>query len=95
MKPGWVGARVEREMDYLETQKEAQPCVDVDDKLVEQQVIVAREKNKLKYAKLSGQPPGTHTHTHAHTRAHTHRRTHTHTHTHMWTRCWGVCFSTE
>lgn len=46
--------RVEREMDYLETQNGAQPCVDVDDKLVEQQVIVAKERNKSKYAKLTG-----------------------------------------
>ncbi|KAI4889181.1 hypothetical protein NFI96_032656 [Prochilodus magdalenae] len=49
-----VGARVdrvEREMDYLETQNGAQPCVDVDDKLVEQQVTMAKEKKKAKYAK--------------------------------------------
>ncbi|XP_028853675.1 olfactomedin-like protein 3A [Denticeps clupeoides] len=45
--------RVEREMDYLETQNGAQPCVDVDDKLVEQQVTVIKEKNKAKYAKLT------------------------------------------
>ncbi|KAG7250568.1 hypothetical protein CRUP_001735 [Coryphaenoides rupestris] len=51
-----VGARVdrvEREMDYMETQNGAQPCVDVDDKLVEQQVTLVKEKNKAKYAKLS------------------------------------------
>ena len=47
--------RVEREMDYLETQNGALPCVDVDDKLVEQQVTVVKEKNKAKYAKLSGE----------------------------------------
>lgn len=46
--------RVEREMDYLETQNGAQPCVEADDKLVEQQVTVAKEKNKSKYAKLTG-----------------------------------------
>lgn len=46
--------RVEREMDYLETQNGAQPCVDVDDKLVEQQVTVAKERNKSKYANLTG-----------------------------------------
>lgn len=46
--------RMEREMDYLETQKDSQPCVDVDDKLLEQQANLAMEKNKLKYAKLSG-----------------------------------------
>ncbi|XP_026131490.1 olfactomedin-like protein 3A [Carassius auratus] len=45
--------RVEREMDYLETQNGAQPCVDVDDKLVEQQVTVVKERNKAKYAKLT------------------------------------------
>ncbi|KAK3512852.1 hypothetical protein QTP70_028924 [Hemibagrus guttatus] len=45
--------RVEREMDYLETQNGAQPCVDVDDKLVEQQVTVAKERNKSKYANLT------------------------------------------
>ncbi|XP_051532374.1 olfactomedin-like protein 3A [Myxocyprinus asiaticus] len=45
--------RVEREMDYLETQNGAQPCVDVDDKLVEQQVMVVKERNKAKYAKLT------------------------------------------
>lgn len=53
-----VGARVdrvEREMDYMETQNGAQPCVDVDDKLVEQQVTQVKEKNKAKYAKLSGE----------------------------------------
>lgn len=53
-----VGARVdrvEREMDYMETQNGAQPCVDVDDKLVEQQVNQVKEKNKAKYAKLSGE----------------------------------------
>ncbi|KAK1799987.1 hypothetical protein P4O66_006502 [Electrophorus voltai] len=45
--------RVEREMDYLEAQNGAQPCVDVDDKLVEQQVTVAKERNKAKYSKLT------------------------------------------
>ncbi|XP_036388103.1 olfactomedin-like protein 3A [Megalops cyprinoides] len=45
--------RVEREMDYLETQNGAQPCVDVDDKLVEQDVTVVKERNKAKYAKLT------------------------------------------
>ncbi|KAJ3602379.1 hypothetical protein NHX12_030135 [Muraenolepis orangiensis] len=45
--------RVEREMDYMETQNGAQPCVDIDDKLVEQQVTQVKEKNKAKYSKLS------------------------------------------
>lgn len=47
--------RVERELDYLETQNGAQPCVDVDDKLIEQQVTVVMEKQKTKYFKLSGE----------------------------------------
>uniref|UniRef100_UPI0037E86B7E olfactomedin-like protein 3A n=1 Tax=Semicossyphus pulcher TaxID=241346 RepID=UPI0037E86B7E len=45
--------RVEREMDYLETQNGAQPCVDVDDKLIEQQVTLVKEQQKAKYSKLS------------------------------------------
>ncbi|XP_055039690.1 olfactomedin-like protein 3A [Misgurnus anguillicaudatus] len=45
--------RVEREMDYMETQNGAQPCVDVDEKLVEQQVTVIKERNKAKYSKLT------------------------------------------
>ncbi|KAL3058414.1 olfactomedin-like protein 3A [Trematomus bernacchii] len=45
--------RVERELDYLETQNGAQPCVDVDDKLIEQQVMLVKEKQKAKYSKLS------------------------------------------
>ncbi|KAJ8259466.1 hypothetical protein GJAV_G00169600 [Gymnothorax javanicus] len=45
--------RMEREMDYLETQNGAQPCVDVDEKLVEQQVTVIKERNKAKYARHS------------------------------------------
>ncbi|KAM9800724.1 olfactomedin-like protein 3A [Syngnathus typhle] len=44
--------RVERELDYLETQNGgAQPCVDVDDKLIEQQVTQVQEKQKTKYFK--------------------------------------------
>ncbi|KAJ0023684.1 hypothetical protein NQD34_003583 [Periophthalmus magnuspinnatus] len=45
--------RVERELDYLETQTGAQPCVDVDDKLIEQQVSLVQEKHKNKYYQLS------------------------------------------
>ncbi|XP_068171782.1 olfactomedin-like protein 3A [Antennarius striatus] len=45
--------RVERELDYLETQNGVQPCVDVDDKLIEQQVTLVEEKQKAKYLKLS------------------------------------------
>lgn len=47
--------RVERELDYLETQNGAQPCVDVDDKLIEQQVTQVQEKQKTKYFKLTGE----------------------------------------
>lgn len=46
--------RVERELDYLETQNGAQPCVDVDDKLIEQQVTLVQEKQRTRYSKLSG-----------------------------------------
>nr|XP_057911859.1 olfactomedin-like protein 3A [Doryrhamphus excisus]XP_057911860.1 olfactomedin-like protein 3A [Doryrhamphus excisus]XP_057911861.1 olfactomedin-like protein 3A [Doryrhamphus excisus]XP_057911862.1 olfactomedin-like protein 3A [Doryrhamphus excisus] len=45
--------RVERELDYLETQNGAQPCVDVDDKLIEQQVTQVQEKQKTKYFKVT------------------------------------------
>ncbi|MEQ2275354.1 Olfactomedin-like protein 3A [Xenotaenia resolanae] len=45
--------RVERELDYLETQNGAQPCVDVDDRLIEQQVTLVKEKQKAKYFKLT------------------------------------------
>ncbi|XP_061731458.1 olfactomedin-like protein 3A [Nerophis ophidion] len=45
--------RVERELDYLETQNGAQPCVDVDQELIEQQVTLVQEKHKTKYAKLT------------------------------------------
>ncbi|MEQ2228744.1 Olfactomedin-like protein 3A [Ilyodon furcidens] len=47
--------RVERELDYLETQNGAQPCVDVDDRLIEQQVTLVKEKQKAKYFKLTGE----------------------------------------
>lgn len=49
--------RVERELDYLETQNGVQPCVDVDDKLIEQQVTLVQEKQKAKYVRLSGETP--------------------------------------
>uniref|UniRef100_A0A1A7WC81 Olfactomedin-like 3b n=1 Tax=Iconisemion striatum TaxID=60296 RepID=A0A1A7WC81_9TELE len=45
--------RVERELDYLETHNGVQPCVDVDDKLIEQQVTLVKEKQKEKYLKLT------------------------------------------
>lgn len=47
--------RVERELDYLETQNGVQPCVDVDDRLIEQQVTLVKEKQKRKYLKQSGE----------------------------------------
>lgn len=46
--------RMERELDFLETQNHAPPCVEVDDKLVEQQVRKVKEKNKVKYERLTG-----------------------------------------
>lgn len=46
--------RVERELDYLETQNGVQPCVDVDEKLIEQQVTQVKEKQRKKYSKLTG-----------------------------------------
>lgn len=52
--------RVERELDYLETHNGAQPCVDVDDKLIEQQVTLVTEKQKAKYFKLTGGLKKTH-----------------------------------
>ncbi|KAK1152303.1 olfactomedin-like protein 3A [Acipenser oxyrinchus oxyrinchus] len=45
--------RMERELDFLETQNHAPPCVEVDDKLVEQQVRKVKEKNKAKYERLT------------------------------------------
>nr|XP_006628437.1 PREDICTED: olfactomedin-like protein 3 [Lepisosteus oculatus] len=45
--------RIEREMDYLETQNHSPPCVEVDEKLVEQQVTNVKEKQKDKYDKLT------------------------------------------
>ncbi|XP_068598519.1 LOW QUALITY PROTEIN: olfactomedin-like protein 3A [Brachionichthys hirsutus] len=45
--------RVERELDYLETQNGVQPCVDVDEQLMEQQVTLVEEKQKAKYSRLS------------------------------------------
>lgn len=47
--------RVERELDYLETQNGAQPCVDVDEQLIEQQVTLVQEKQKAQYLRLSGE----------------------------------------
>ncbi|MBN3305345.1 OLFL1 protein, partial [Amia calva] len=43
--------RIERDIDYLENQSPLQPCVEIDDKLLEQQVKEAKTKKK---AKLKG-----------------------------------------
>ncbi|XP_061115205.1 olfactomedin-like protein 3A isoform X2 [Conger conger] len=50
-----VGTRVERlerELDYMETQNPAPPCVDMDKNLMEQEIMTAKEKPKAEY-KLS------------------------------------------
>ncbi|KAK6472584.1 olfactomedin-like protein 1 [Huso huso] len=41
--------RIERDIDYLESQTPAQPCVEVDEKLLEQQVKEAQGKKKAKH----------------------------------------------
>ncbi|XP_030077342.1 olfactomedin-like protein 3 [Microcaecilia unicolor] len=45
--------RLEREVDYLETQNPAPPCVEVDEKLTELQLNKAQKKKKEKYEKLT------------------------------------------
>lgn len=47
--------RLEREVDYLETQNPAPPCVEVDDKLMENQVSTAKKRKNEKYEKLTGE----------------------------------------
>ena len=54
-----VGTRVERlerELDYTETQNQAPPCMDMDKNLMEQEIMTAKEKAKAEY-KLSGESP--------------------------------------
>ncbi|XP_053313523.1 olfactomedin-like protein 3 isoform X1 [Spea bombifrons] len=46
--------RLEREVDYIETQNPAPPCVDIDEKLTE--LHNAKKKKNEKYAKLTGCP---------------------------------------
>ncbi|XP_069801767.1 olfactomedin-like protein 3 isoform X1 [Dendropsophus ebraccatus] len=46
--------RLEREVDYLETQNPAPPCVDIDEKLTE--LHLQKKKKKEKYEKLTGCP---------------------------------------
>lgn len=48
--------RLEREVDYLETQNPALPCMEVDEKLVENQVATAKQRKNEKYDKLTGEP---------------------------------------
>eukprot|EP00062_Callorhinchus_milii_P003904 gi/632941668/ref/XP_007885987.1/ PREDICTED: olfactomedin-like protein 1 [Callorhinchus milii] len=45
--------RVERDIDYLETQQPSQPCVEMDEKLVEEQFKQAEEKKKAKLKMIS------------------------------------------
>ncbi|XP_019341557.2 olfactomedin-like protein 3 [Alligator mississippiensis] len=45
--------RLEREVDYLETQNPAPPCMEVDEKLVENQVATAKQRKNEKYDKLT------------------------------------------
>ncbi|KAM7170729.1 olfactomedin-like protein 3 [Macrochelys suwanniensis] len=45
--------RLEREVDYLETQNPAPPCVEVDEKLMENQVSAAKKRKNEKYDKLT------------------------------------------
>ena len=47
--------RLEREVDYLETQNPAPPCVEVDDKLTENQVSTAKKRKNEKYDKMTGE----------------------------------------
>lgn len=45
--------RLEREVDYLETQNPAPPCVEVDEKLMENQGSAAKRRKNEKYDKLT------------------------------------------
>ncbi|KFZ63047.1 Olfactomedin-like 3, partial [Antrostomus carolinensis] len=45
--------RLEREVDYLETQNPAPPCVEVDETLMEKQVATAKQRKNEKYTKLT------------------------------------------
>lgn len=47
--------RLEREVDYLETQNPAPPCVEVDEKLMDNQVSTAKKRKNEKYDKLTGE----------------------------------------
>ncbi|XP_005428195.1 olfactomedin-like protein 3, partial [Geospiza fortis] len=45
--------RLEREVDYLETQNPAPPCVEVDETLMDKQVATAKQRKNEKYTKLT------------------------------------------
>ncbi|KAL8179175.1 UNVERIFIED_CONTAM: hypothetical protein K2H54_061199 [Gekko kuhli] len=45
--------RLEREVDYLETQNPAPPCVEVDEKLMENQVSPGKKRKNEKYEKMT------------------------------------------
>lgn len=47
--------RLEREVDYLETQNPAPPCVEVDEVLMEKQAATAKQRKNEKYTKLTGE----------------------------------------
>lgn len=47
--------RLEREVDYLEMQNPAPPCVEVDETLMEKQVATAKQRKNEKYTKLTGE----------------------------------------
>lgn len=47
--------RLEREVDYLETQNPAPPCLEVDEKLMENQVSTGKKRKNEKYEKLTGE----------------------------------------
>lgn len=47
--------RLEREVDYLETQNPAPPCVEVDETLMDKQVATAKQRKNEKYTKLTGE----------------------------------------
>lgn len=47
--------RLEREVDYLETQNPAPPCVEVDEVLTEKQAATAKQRKNEKYSKVTGE----------------------------------------
>ena len=47
--------RLEREVDYLETQNPAPPCVEVDEVLTEKQAAAGKQRKNEKYSKVTGE----------------------------------------